>query len=92
MIRVAVADSDYASASEVVRDSLRDWKTRREIRNEEFAALEADIDKAFIRGRGRRLTGSMLTGSSSALGNYIGRVQTLRLTSGSPAYPKYAPI
>jgi len=43
---VAVADSDYASASEVVREALRDWKSRREIRNEEFAALKADIDKA----------------------------------------------
>jgi antitoxin ParD1/3/4 len=31
-IKAAVNDGDYASASEVVRDALRDWKIRREIR------------------------------------------------------------
>jgi antitoxin ParD1/3/4 len=29
MVRDAVAGGDYASASEVIREALRDWKTKR---------------------------------------------------------------
>mgnify|MGYP001068475144 CR=1 FL=1 len=45
-IKAAVNEGDYASASEVIREALRDWKTRRELRHEELAALKADIDQA----------------------------------------------
>jgi antitoxin ParD1/3/4 len=45
-IKAAVTEGDYASASEVIREALRDWKTRRAIRQEELAALKADIDQA----------------------------------------------
>jgi antitoxin ParD1/3/4 len=44
-IKAAVAAGDYASTSEVVRDALRDWKTRRAIQLHELAALKTDIDK-----------------------------------------------
>jgi antitoxin ParD1/3/4 len=43
-IKDAVEVGDYASVSEVVRDALRDWKTRRALQFEELAALKADID------------------------------------------------
>ena len=46
MIKAAVAEGDYASASEVIREALRDWKVRRELRQEELTALKADIDQA----------------------------------------------
>jgi antitoxin ParD1/3/4 len=45
-IKVAVLDGDYASASEVIREALRDWKVRRELRHEELATLKTDIDQA----------------------------------------------
>ncbi len=45
-IKAALAEGDYASASEVIREALRDWKVRREIRQEELAALKSDIDQA----------------------------------------------
>jgi antitoxin ParD1/3/4 len=45
-IKAAVTEGDYASASEVIREALRDWKTRRELRQEELAALKSDIDQA----------------------------------------------
>jgi antitoxin ParD1/3/4 len=45
LVRGAVDDGDYASASEVVREALRDWKRRRSLRLHEVAALKADIDK-----------------------------------------------
>jgi|SRR3954449_2481791 antitoxin ParD1/3/4 len=35
----------YASASEVVRDALRDWKVKRALQLQEFVALKTDIDK-----------------------------------------------
>ena len=42
MVKAAVADGDYASASEVVREALRDWKIKRALQVEELAALKAD--------------------------------------------------
>ena len=45
VIKAAVAGGDYASTSEVFRDALRDWKTKRAIQLREIAELKADIDK-----------------------------------------------
>ncbi|SEO24526.1 antitoxin ParD1/3/4 [Nitrosospira multiformis] len=45
-IKAAVNEGDYASASEVIREALRDWKLKRALRQEELAALKADIDQA----------------------------------------------
>lgn len=45
VVKSAVDGGDYASASEVVRAALRDWKTKRALQVEELAALKADIDK-----------------------------------------------
>ena len=45
-IKPPVNEGDYASASEVIREALREWKVRRMIRQEELAVLKADIDQA----------------------------------------------
>ncbi|SDR41969.1 antitoxin ParD1/3/4 [Rhizobiales bacterium GAS191] len=45
LVKGAVADGDYASASEVVRAALRDWKVKRALQLQELAALKIDIDK-----------------------------------------------
>jgi antitoxin ParD1/3/4 len=45
VVKGAVEGGDYASASEVVREALRDWKMKRALQLEQFAALQADIDK-----------------------------------------------
>lgn len=44
-IKGAVDSGDYASTSEVVREALRDWRTKRALQLQELAALKADIDK-----------------------------------------------
>ena len=44
-VKRAVAEGDYASTSEVVREALRDWKMKRTLKLQELAALKADIDK-----------------------------------------------
>jgi antitoxin ParD1/3/4 len=44
-VKRAVAGGDYASTSEVVREALRDWKTKRALQLQELTALKADIDK-----------------------------------------------
>ena len=44
-VKGAVETGDYASTSEVVREALRDWKTKRAIQLQELAALKADIAK-----------------------------------------------
>jgi antitoxin ParD1/3/4 len=51
-----VLEGDYASASEVIREALRDWKTKRAIRHEELAALKADIDHALTEAAAGQLT------------------------------------
>jgi antitoxin ParD1/3/4 len=43
-VKNAVEAGDYASASEVIRAALRDWKIKRALQMEELAALKADID------------------------------------------------
>jgi len=45
VIRQAVDGGEYASASEVVREALREWKTRRQWMQGELATLKADIDQ-----------------------------------------------
>src|SRR3974390_2906907 len=44
VVKSAVKGGDYASTSEVVREALRDWKTKRALQLQEFAALKAEID------------------------------------------------
>ena len=44
-IKGAVNGGDYASTSEVVREAVRDWKMKRALQLQEFAALKAEIDK-----------------------------------------------
>ena len=44
IVKNAVADGDYASNSEVVREALRDWKTKRASQLRELATLRADIE------------------------------------------------
>jgi antitoxin ParD1/3/4 len=45
VVKSAVKAGDYASASEVVREALRDWKTKRALQLQELAVLKAEIDK-----------------------------------------------
>ena len=43
-VRGAVASGDYASYSEVIREAMRDWRHRREIRGRMQAELRADVE------------------------------------------------
>jgi antitoxin ParD1/3/4 len=42
LVKEAVAGGDYASASEVIRDALRDWKMRRALQAREFSTLQSE--------------------------------------------------
>ena len=42
-VRGAVSEGEYASTSEIVREALRDWQTKRIIRQGELDALRAGI-------------------------------------------------
>jgi len=44
-VKGAVEAGDYASASEVIREAVRDWRTKRALQIQELAVLKADIDK-----------------------------------------------
>ena len=45
IVRGAVDGGDYASSSEVIREALRDWKTKRAIQLKQTEALRTDIDQ-----------------------------------------------
>jgi antitoxin ParD1/3/4 len=45
LVKGAVDEGDYASSSEVIREALRDWKLKRELRFGQLAELKADIDR-----------------------------------------------
>ncbi len=45
VVKGAVEGGDYASSSEVVREALRDGKTKRALQLHEIAALKADIER-----------------------------------------------
>ncbi|MDR5728846.1 MAG: ribbon-helix-helix protein, CopG family [Terriglobia bacterium] len=43
LVKGVVDEGDYASTSEVIREALRDWKLKRELRLGQLAELKADI-------------------------------------------------
>lgn len=45
LLKGAVDEGDYASTSEVIREALRDWKVKRELRLGQIAELKVDIDR-----------------------------------------------
>jgi antitoxin ParD1/3/4 len=45
VVKGAVEGGDYATSSEVVREALRDWKTKRALQLQELVTLKADIDR-----------------------------------------------
>lgn len=55
-VKAAVEAGDYASTSEVVRDALQEWKTKRAIHLRDPASLKADIDKGLADVAEVRLT------------------------------------
>jgi antitoxin ParD1/3/4 len=44
LVKDAVDEGDYASASEVIREALGDWKLKRELRLNKLAALKAETE------------------------------------------------
>jgi antitoxin ParD1/3/4 len=54
-IRQAVADGEYASTSEVVRDALRLWQSRRHLLERDADVLRSRWDEGKASGRAGRL-------------------------------------
>jgi len=50
-VRRAVADGEYASTSEVIRDALRLWESRRHLRERDVAVLRSRWDEGKASGR-----------------------------------------
>lgn len=50
-VRKAVNGGEYSSASEVIRDALRLWEGRRELRARDLAVLRAAWDEGKASGR-----------------------------------------
>lgn len=55
-VQQAVETGDYASNSEVVRDALRLWERREEVRALELARLKQAYTEGMTSGEGREVT------------------------------------
>ncbi|MGH7122407.1 MAG: ribbon-helix-helix domain-containing protein [Acetobacteraceae bacterium] len=70
VVESAVAGGDYASNSEVVREALRDWKTKRVLQPQELTALKKDIDQGLAdlsEGRTREFDAARIIESGRTL-------------------------
>lgn len=56
MVKGAVNEGGYASTSEVIREALRDWKLKHELRMRQFAELKAEIELGMADVRAGRVT------------------------------------
>lgn len=54
-VREAVENGEYASTSEVIRDALRLWESRRHLRERDVAVLRQRWDEGKTSGRAGRL-------------------------------------
>jgi len=45
LVKGAVSGGQYASSSEVIREALRDWEVKTELRRRKLEALRGDIDQ-----------------------------------------------
>jgi antitoxin ParD1/3/4 len=52
-LKAAVETGEYATTSEIVREALRDWQARRELRNEEIKGLRRLWDEGLASGPGQ---------------------------------------
>jgi antitoxin ParD1/3/4 len=66
MMQAAVESGGYASNSEIVRDALRLWQQREEIRQLELARLKQAYDDGMASGEGRELDAKALLGELKA--------------------------
>ncbi|EFO28794.1 putative addiction module antidote protein, family [Roseibium sp. TrichSKD4] len=44
-VKGAVNSGSYASSSEIIREALRDWQHKRQLQQQEFELLRADVQK-----------------------------------------------
>jgi antitoxin ParD1/3/4 len=56
LVRGVVDEGDYASSSEVIREALRDWKLKRELRLQKLTDLKAEIDRGLADVAANRVT------------------------------------
>ncbi len=60
MMQNAVDSGGYASNSEIVRDALRLWEQREELRQLEIARLKKAYDEGMASGEGREISADAL--------------------------------
>lgn len=60
MLENAVESGGYASNSEIVRDALRLWEQREEVRQMELVRLKKAYDEGMASGEGRSVTADTL--------------------------------
>ena len=73
-VRRAVEDGEYASASEVIRDALRLWESRRELRERDLEVLRRRWDEGKASGRAGALDiRGLIAGERASLKKARGR-------------------
>jgi antitoxin ParD1/3/4 len=55
LLKAAVETGEYATTSEIIREALRDWQYKRELRSEELQRLRQLWDQGQARGTATKL-------------------------------------
>lgn len=66
LMQTALENGGYASNSEIVRDALRLWEQREEVRQMELARLKKAYDEGMASGEGREIKADTLLGELKA--------------------------
>jgi antitoxin ParD1/3/4 len=75
-LKAAVAQGEYATTSEIVREAIRDWQTKREVRQEDLKRLRQLWDEGIASGPAEALDITELKHIARK------RLATLRKSSG----------
>ncbi len=59
-LKSAVETGEYATTSEIIREALRDWELRRELRQDEILRLRKAWDEGIASGPGREIDFELL--------------------------------
>ncbi len=55
VLKSAVEAGEYATTSEIIREALRDWQLKRELRHDEIRRLRQAWEEGIASGAGREL-------------------------------------
>ena len=74
VLKAAVASGEYATTSEIVREAIRDWQLKHELRREEMARLRRLWDEGETSGEAQPVDFAKLRNEARDRLKHVGKV------------------